>query len=135
MKYYIADLRFGHENVIDFKSLCNPGPALFYCVNGNLLFHSCSIAEGEPYGIFINYPYSHYNIWMEKYYQEYKVDFDYYPRGRIVYRKTDNTFLIYYDRCMESQLDKIIDSFQNLHYELNYDEHYQCHTCNKEYVR
>ena len=77
---------------------------------------------------------SHYNIWMEKYYQEYKVDFDYYPRGRIVYRKIDNTFLIYYDRCMELQLDKIIDKFQNVRYELNYDEHYQCHTCNKGYV-
>lgn len=110
------------------------GPALFFYVNDNLLFHSCSIAEGEPYGIFINYPYSHYNIWMEKYYQEYKVDFDYYPRGRIVYRKIDNTFLIYYDRCMELQLDKIIDKFQNVRYELNYDEHYQCHTCNKGYV-
>ena len=99
------------------------GPALFFYVNDNLLFHSCSIAEGEPY-----------NIWMEKYYQEYKVDFDYYPRGRIVYRKIDNTFLIYYDRCMELQLDKIIDKFQNVRYELNYDEHYQCHTCNKGYV-
>ena len=111
-----------------------PGPALFFCVNGELLFHGCNLEEGEPYGIFLNYPHSHYDIWNENYEKKYDVDFDYYPRGRVIYRKTDNTFLIYYDRCMEAHLSKVVEKFQNRHYELNLDEHYQCHICNKEYM-
>ena len=109
------------------------GPALFFCVDGELLFHGCSMEEAEEYGIFLNYPHSHYDIWNDNYEQKYNVDFDYYPRGRIIYRKTDDTFLIYYDKCMEAYLGKIAEKFKNKRYELNLDEHSQCHICNKEY--
>ena len=38
------------------------GPALFFCVDGELLFHRCSWDKGEPYGDFLNHPHNHYKI-------------------------------------------------------------------------
>ena len=111
-----------------------PGPALFFSVNGELLFHGCNLEEGEPYGIFSNYPHSHYDIWNENYEQKYGVDFDYYPRGRVVYRSSDDTYLIYYDKCMEPHIDLVTDKYIGKKIEIGYDEHYQCHICNKGYI-
>lgn len=109
------------------------GVGLFFCVDGEILFHGCSLEDGEPYGAFINYPHSHYRIWMRYYERKYNVEFDYYPRGRVVYRKTDNTYLIYYDKCMEPQLKTVLEKYQGTNYALDYDEHYQCHLCNPDY--
>ena len=110
------------------------GPALFFYVNGRLLFHGCSLEDGEHYGDFINFPKSHYQIWWRYYAYKYKVDFDYFPRGRVVYRKTDDTYLIYYDKCMEPYINEVTDKYDSMKIETGYDEHYQCHKCNKDYV-
>ena len=110
------------------------GPALFFYANGNLLFHGCEIKDGENYGEFVNFPHSHYKIWENNYLKNYGVDFDYYPRGRVVYRKTDDTFLIYYDKCMESAISEVTLKYHGEKFILDYDEHYQCHNCNEDYV-
>lgn len=110
------------------------GPALFFCVDGNLLFHGCSLEDGEPYGKFINYPHSHFDIWNDNYEQKYGVEFDYYPRGRVVYRSSDDTFLIYYDKCMEPHLESVTSMYAGRSIITDYDEHYQCHMCNEDYI-
>lgn len=110
------------------------GPALFFCVNGTLLFHGCALESAEPYGPFLNYPYSHDKVWRRCYGLKYKVDFDYYPRGRVVYRKTDDTYLIYYDVCMEPWIRSVMQKYAGKKIVLGYDEHYQCHLCNADYV-
>ena len=106
-------------------------PALFFCVNGKLLFHVCSLEDAEPYGMFSNFPHSHYDIWNDSYEQKYGDEYDYYPRGRVVYRSSDNTYLINYDKCMELCIDLITDKYVGKKVEIGYDEHYQCHTCNR----
>ena len=111
------------------------GPALFFCVNGELIFHGCNLEDAELYGAFSNFPHSHYDIWNDNYEQKYGVEFDYYPRGRIVYRISDNTYLIYYDKCMESYIDLVVEKYAGNKIETGYDEHYQCHMCNADYVR
>lgn len=110
------------------------GPALFFYVEGELLFHGCSLDEGEPYGDFLNYPHSHQKIWLKHYRPKYCVDFDYYPRGRVVYRKTDNSYLIYYDKCIEPFLKAVTQKYTGKSLITGYDEHYQCHLCNEDYV-
>ena len=110
------------------------GPSLFFCVNGELLFHFTSLEESEEYGDFYNYPYSHFQIWVKYYEEKYNVDFDYYPRGRVVYRKTDDTYLIYYDPCMEKDINKVIIKYKYKKIKLCHDEHYQCHLCNDDYI-
>lgn len=110
------------------------GPALFFCVDGDLLFHGCSLNDAEPYGIFLNFPHSHYDVWNNNYENKYGVEFDYYPRGRVVYRSSDDTYLIYYDKCMKPYIDSVISKYDGNKIEIGYDEHYQCHMCNKNYV-
>lgn len=68
---------------------------LFFLVSGELLLHRCFLEKAEVYGDFINYPYSHDEIWEKHYREKYQVDFDFYPRGRIVYNKKDNHNIFY----------------------------------------
>ena len=110
------------------------GVGLFFYVNGKFLLHKCSLEKAEDYGDFLVYPKSHYYIWDKHYYDKYDVDFDYYPRGRIVYRKSDDTFLIYYDTCISEKMSRIEALYEGQKTMLELDEHYQCHICNENYV-
>lgn len=107
---------------------------LFFIVRSELLLHSCKLAEGEPYGDFLNYPLSHDKVWREHYQKKYHVDFDYYPRGRIVYNKSDQRFILYYDGCIENEAKKMQNCFSHNTCQISRDEHYQCHKCNAGYV-
>ena len=111
-----------------------PGPALFFFADGKLLFHGCSLDEAEVYGNFLNYPHSHDKIWRKCYAPKYNVDFDYFPRGRVIHRKSDETYLIYYDKCMEGIIGAVTEKYAGHKIELGYDEHYQCYICNEDYI-
>ena len=67
---------------------------LFFYVNGQFLIHGCELKDAETYGDFLIYPGSHFDVWESNYAKRYSVDFDYYPRGRVAYRKTNRTFQI-----------------------------------------
>ena len=107
---------------------------LFFYIHGQFVLHGCSLEEAEHYGDFLIYPESHFEVWEKNYAKKYGVDFDFFPRGRVAYRKIDQTYLLYYDRCIGENIHTLIDA----HYEngvlLGYDEHYQCHKCNRNYV-
>ena len=107
---------------------------LFFCVNGIFLVHGCSLQEAELYGDFLIYPQSHFDIWEQHYASIYPVDFDYYPRGRVVYRQSDKTFQIYSDGCLESVIREWAASRYSGPVCFARDEHYQCHRCNTGYV-
>lgn len=107
---------------------------LFFFVRGRFLFHGCSLDKAENYGNFLVYSESHMDVWCREYIRKYRVDFDYFPRGRVVYRKSDSTFLIYYDRCIGAWIREILDMYRNCNTALSFDEHYQCHRCNRFYV-
>ena len=107
---------------------------LFFFVGGKFLFHGCSFENAENYGDFLIYPNGHYDVWEDKYFNKYKVDYDYYPRGRVVYRKSDKRFIVYYDKCIEMQIFELLDNYEDYDVELSYDEHYKCFECNEGYV-
>lgn len=79
---------------------------LFFVVRSDLLLHSCTLNEAEPYGDFLNYALSHDKVWREHYQIKYCVDFDYFPRGRIIYNKEKQLYLLYYDGCIEKEAKK-----------------------------
>ena len=106
---------------------------LFFYVNGRFLLHSCPLEDAEHYGDYLIYPKSHYEIWSEHYEKRYHGDFDFYPRGRITYRKSDQTYRIYYDRCIGDEIFILIDAYYGGNVMPEYDEHYQCHQCNQDY--
>lgn len=86
---------------------------------------------------------NHYSHWQEigrqRTDRRLSDAYDYYPRGRIVYREAEGKFILYADRCIlsdQTQLDRLIRKFHlswNM-VEFFGDLHYQCHRCNKEFL-
>ena len=74
------------------------------------------------------------DIWDKYYYAKYRVDFDYYPRGRIIYNLKEKIYYIYYDKCLENCIEKLGIIPQNEKVKLLHDYHYKCHKCNKNYI-
>lgn len=105
----------------------------FFFVNNKFLIHKCTNEEAEKYGDFLNYPESHFDIWEKHYSTKYHVDFDYFPRGRVVFNIKENCYYIYHDKCI-TNLSEIIKEYKNENYKVSLDFHYQCKNCNKNYV-
>ena len=106
---------------------------LFFKVNNQFLIHKCENEKAEKYGDFLNYPKSHMEIWEEFYYDKYNVDFDYYPRGRVIYNIKEDCYYIYHDKCI-TNLSEILKDYKDSKYKICTDYHYQCYKCNKNYV-
>lgn len=110
-------------------------------IDGKFAFYGCRLIKAESYGDFFVYPKGHDEIWNKvvkylNFNQNIKqdVDYDYYPRGRVVYRKSDDTFVIYYDKCLEKEIHRLTDVYKGQKVLLSLDEHYCCHECNPMYV-
>lgn len=106
---------------------------LFFYVHGEFLVHGCTLEDAEEYGDFLIYPEGHADIWDQEYFKKYRVDYDFFPGGRIAYRKSDQTFQILYDRCIGDDIHVLVDAYYPENVELGYDEHYQCRKCNQNY--
>ena len=102
---------------------------LFFVVNGKILLYKCDLDKAEKNGKFLNYPKSHMQIWDKYYYKKYHVDFDFYPRGRIIYNTETEEYYIYYDKCLEGNLDNLLKLYEGKNIKLLLDFH-----CNKNYV-
>lgn len=108
---------------------------LFFKVKDNFLIHECSNLEALKYGDFLNYPVSHFDIWNKYYKKRFMTDFDYYPRGRVIYNIKDKCYYIYHDKCInEKELKIIVDKYKDKNYKILLDSHYSCHRCNKDYI-
>lgn len=107
--------------------------SLFFKVNDKFLIYKCENEDAEKYGDFLNYPKSHFEVWEKNYYSKYRVDFDYFPRGRVVYNLKDECYYIYHDKCI-TDLTEILKDYENKNYKVRLDFHYQCKKCNKNYV-
>ena len=108
---------------------------LFFYINGHFLVHGCDLQEAEKYGKFKIYQGSHFEVWDKCYVKTYHVDYDYYPRGRIVYDTEIEKYFVYRDACIpEEEICKFIEDRVGENYVLLLDEHYQCHGCNQVYV-
>lgn len=119
----------------------NVGP--FYVIDGVVYADTDDIREvnTSPVG-FKDSNNGHYDYWrsLQKYFPEYrKVDYDYYPRGRVVYNTKDDKYYLYADKCILKD-QKLIDAIEdelNLPYDkvvAGDDEHYQCHECSEDYI-
>lgn len=96
-----------------------------------LEFHkSFYINEADGNG-FINYPYSHYDVWDDEV-KGLGDDCYKYPRGRVIYDVNKNKHLIYSDKCIsQSAINEIVELFEIKNYKLCRDEHYVCRRCEK----
>lgn len=107
---------------------------IFFFVENEFLLHHCALGIAQPYGDFLNYPLSHDTVWEKFYRRKFGVDFDYYPRGRILFNKAAQIYLIYFDGCIEREIEKLSEGLGSARFHIARDEHYQCHRCNPEYT-
>lgn len=79
---------------------------------------------------FINYPYSHYEMWHEIGTSEqdcYK-----YPRGRVLYDTKTGKHRIFADECISiGTIEELVKMYEIEEYEIWRDEHYVCSFCRK----
>ena len=107
---------------------------LFFVVDGELMLHICDLSDGEANGDFINFPESHDAVWQREYYAKHQVDFDYFPRGRIIYNRATSVYKLFYDSCTDITADEIYFCYPEGRCEAHLDEYYRCHKCNKNYI-
>lgn len=114
-----------------------PMIGLFFYVEGKLLAHQVAPAQVEIYGDFLTSSISHDTVWHQGVGINLPVDFDYFPRGRVVYNRKERKYIVYIDRClnMPERIAEILKAFglTDCQHTIAFDEHYQCHRCNKDY--
>lgn len=114
-----------------------PMIGLFFYVEGKLLAYKVALEDAEVYGDFLTSPVSHDTVWHKGVGLNRPVDFDYFPRGRVVYNKKQEKYIVYIDRCLDTpeHIAEILKAFGlvDCQQTIAFDEHYQCHRCNKEY--
>lgn len=71
---------------------------LYFYVNGKLLTDLTDLEHAELYGDCKIGRSSHYEIWDDQYEKIYRKPYDYYPRGRVVYKYLENKYIIQYSR-------------------------------------
>lgn len=113
--------------------MSEPFVALYFIVEGKILLHKCRLENAEHYGNLKNYPRSHVDVWEKHYLKLYGRDFDYYPRGRVIYNKATDIFTIYYDPCCVKEARHIRMLLGNRTCEMRTDKQYTCHMCSDFY--
>lgn len=81
-----------------------------------ILVDVTSLAEAEPYGDFLTHPRGHYEVWSR--WQETRTasvanrfilqtvadhEYEFFPRGRIVYNTGTGSFILYADRRLQQE--------------------------------
>jgi hypothetical protein len=81
-----------------------------------ILVDTTSLAKAEPYGDFLTHPRGHYEVWTR--WQEMRTaaianrfileaiadhEYEFFPRGRIVYNTGTSSFILYADRCLQQE--------------------------------
>lgn len=104
----------------------------FFIVNGDILSNEVDVRDGESYGDFVNYS-SHWDLWRaaQRYYPALKnIEYDTFPRGRVVYNSKTRKYIIYIDPKLNNEIDidLIADRFDlraGSYVIDDSDEHYQ----------
>lgn len=120
----------------------NAKVGIFFKVSNDFLIDALPVDKGEPYGDAIQYSghYDFHETLQPKTPAEFRFkshDYDFYPRGRVVYFKTSGTFTMYVDPCLTGEeTNQLITLFNLDGQKVNIaaDEHYRCAKCNKFYL-
>jgi hypothetical protein len=111
---------------------------IFYVLpQGKIVIHAETVNSLSLNNGFKDVSLGHYGFFNETIlpqHPELLEDYAYYPRGRILYREKDRTYLAYADKCIrkDKALKEKIQSLFHLPKLLwRADEQYQCAGCNK----
>lgn len=116
---------------------------IFYLLDGKeIVLDSTPLNRAEDHGSdFLIHARDHQSFWDKEIVCKHTCirlhSYDYYPRGRVVYRIKDGMFLFYKDKCVGPESVDQISRKLNLPPEMTLtfsDSHYKCNVCNKRYI-
>lgn len=115
---------------------------IFFRVSEAFLIDAISFDAAEPYGDALQYSghYDYHEALQPRTSVEYRFkahDYDYYPRGRVVYFPKMNQFTLYVDSCLTPKdISRLLTLFGLEGQQVNFtaDEHYRCAGCNTFYM-
>lgn len=104
--------------------------SLFFLVDGNLLIDKMHYSNAKQEGNIFKHPKSHKELWDELYKDKYKVEYDFYPRGEVIYKVWSDTYIVYKDPCIEkSYIDNRITLYEKSKYTIIDDDRFVCEAC------
>lgn len=115
---------------------------IYFKVQKGFIIDAVPVEAGEAYGEAIGHS-GHYDFHErliptmpnERSFKTH--DYDYYPRGRVVFFPGRNTFILYADPCLTpDDINRVKNIFglDGHVVEVADDEHYRCAGCNEFYV-
>lgn len=103
---------------------------LFFLVGDKLITESEHFTKGKQEGAIYRYPKAHKEVWDELYKGKYKVEYNFYPRGEVVYELCSDSYIIYKDPCIDnSYIDRYITFGIKSKYTIIDDERFLCYAC------
>ncbi len=123
--------------------MSEPEVGIFFIVGDELFRKSTPLSEAERSGddTWIH-PGNHRDFW-EEIRQENSllsdVPYDFYPRGRVLFRANDGRFWVYVDRSTHKDRGMIVNILSEFHLpkdktKIRCDPQYKCDVCNPHYV-
>lgn len=118
----------------------SPSVGPFYVIGTRVISANDPIRDVLPIGDSKDSDNSHYKLWKALQRNNpslKKFDYDYMPRGRVVYNVKTREFNIMIDSDItDEDVKNIADEFgiPSGSYKVLHDEHYKCHLCNQDYV-
>jgi hypothetical protein len=115
----------------------SPKVGIFWLVNGRLLFDSTPVHEAENYAHFKTHPLSHIDHWsklQDAGIVSRDVEYEEWPRGRVVYDTVRGHFVLFGDVCIIRKPNLVKEIMKELHLpfsrtEKRTDDHYRCFRC------
>ena len=115
-----------------------PQVGIFYVIKSDLYSDTTPTREAEDFGDFKTHPIDHYKYWnlLDRVIIKSDEEYDFYPRGRVVYNKVEDHYFLYIDKCLiknKKIVNRIVREFHlpTDKYSLEDDYHYVCHTCSR----
>lgn len=118
------------SRLFENKRLHEARVGAFYFIGNKIITNDIDVRNGESYGGYVNYS-SHWDLWRAflREYPEYKgLNYDYFPRGRVVFDGNTHKYILYIDPKLNS--DKYLSKIKSHYrlasgsYVLGDDEHY-----------
>lgn len=115
---------------MDNKRINEARVGAFYFIGNKIISNDADVRDAESYGDFVNYS-SHWDLWnaFVKAYPEYdELDYDYFPRGRVIFDRGQHKYILYIDPKLNSS--KYINKIKSRYglssgaFRLGDDEHY-----------
>lgn len=113
----------------------------FYVIDGAVFSDYDEIRDITPINGKSDSDNNHYDYYklLRQFMPELKeYDYDYYPRGRVIYDTKNDTYNIFIDKCINKNdiIEEIISEYYLPKDKVKItdnDEHYKCHLCNDNY--